>query len=185
MEVPECSPKSFFIQGCGLHVRESAQDEGFVFALPSQPYVPIKGKGKSSSFWKTTQNLPKSNQQNRVSLWVGSAGELEHLPCFKLKRFLTQLSAEFISEFPSFHCVPGFGETEVMKWGSVLAILGKIILVWIYSPQNRHLKMGAWAMSCCSSSEWNLLLVHPVSCSLFFCMEWKTLSLFWEVPWCS
>lgn len=96
-----------------------------------------------------------------------------------------QLSAECIWEFPSLRCFPGFGETEVMKWGSVLAILGKIILVWIYSPQNRHLKMGAWAMSCCSSSEWNLLLVHPVSCSLFFCMEWKTLSLFWEVPWCS
>lgn len=73
-----------FIQGHGLHVRESAQDEVFVFGLASQPYVPIKGKGKSSSFLKTTQNLPKSNHQNCVSLWVKTAGELEHLPYFKL-----------------------------------------------------------------------------------------------------
>lgn len=168
-------------------MRDSAQDEVFVFGLASQPYVPIKGKGKSSSFLKTTQTPPKSNQQNHVSLWVKTAGGTwapSLLQAGKVS-YTGQLSAEFISEFPSLCCFPDFGETEVMKGGSVLAILGKIILVWIYSPQNSHLKMGAWAMSCCSSSEWNLMLVHPVSCSLFFCTKWKTLSLFWEVPWCS
>lgn len=155
-------------------------------AWPASHMYQLKGRGKAPASWK--QHKPHPNQTNKtmsvcgwrlqgnLGTFLTSAGKVS---------YTGQLSAEFISEFPSLCCFPDFGETEVMKGGSVLAILGKIILVWIYSPQNSHLKMGAWAMSCCSSSEWNLMLVHPVSCSLFFCTKWKTLSLFWEVPWCS
>lgn len=112
---------------------------------------------------------------------ASTAVELERVPALGQISDLGQVLPAALALENFFNAVfQILGDTELKEGGCVcLSFLEQVLWCKIippkYSPKN------GWASRVALLF---LLPLQPASCRLFFCLQWKTSSLFWEVPWC-